>query len=88
MNSTERLRRLAYRAWHRGTREADYLVGGLFDTYHTQWGEAELAWFEQLIEEQDVDILNWAMGLADPPARLHGPMLSVMRRLDYIDIAN
>lgn len=88
MNSTERLRRLAYRAWHRGTREADYLVGGLFDTYHTQWGEAELAWFEQLIEEQDVDILNWAMGLADPPARLQGPMLSVMRRLDYIDIAN
>ncbi len=79
---------MAYRAWHRGTREADYLVGGLFNTYQDQWGEAELQWFERLIDEQDVDILNWAFGRSDPPDHLAGPMLAVMRRLDYIDIAN
>ncbi len=29
--ATQRLSRAKFRAWHRGTREADYLVGGFFD---------------------------------------------------------
>jgi len=28
MQSEDRLRRLRFRAWHRGTREADYMIGG------------------------------------------------------------
>ena len=79
-------RRLSYRAWHRGTREADYMIGGFFDTYHAAWGEEELRWFEALIEEQDVDIRAWAIGAAPPPPRIAGPLMDAMRRLDYIDI--
>ena len=45
------LKRLGFRAWHRGTREADYLIGGFFDRYSPNWGEAELAWFEALLVE-------------------------------------
>jgi len=81
-----RLRRLSFRAWHRGTREADYLVGGFFDRHGASWNEAELTWFETLIEEQDVDILAWAMNRADPPAHLAGPLMEALRRLDYIEI--
>ncbi|MEQ1688479.1 MAG: succinate dehydrogenase assembly factor 2, partial [Sphingopyxis sp.] len=33
MDPDIRKRRLSYRAWHRGTREADYMIGGFFDTY-------------------------------------------------------
>ncbi len=82
-----RLKRLRFRAWHRGTREADYLVGGFFDTHGAGWSEADLVWFEALIEEQDVDILAWAMGKDEPPAAWHGPMLTALRALDYIAIA-
>ena len=46
-----RLARAKFRAWHRGTREADYMIGGFFDRFHAQWGEAEMAWFEALLEE-------------------------------------
>lgn len=81
-----RLRRLSYRAWHRGTREADYLVGGFFDQHHAHWGEAELCWFEALIDEQDVDIMAWAIGSTEPPPQFAGPLMEAMRRLDYIDI--
>ncbi|MFM6854555.1 MAG: succinate dehydrogenase assembly factor 2 [Sphingopyxis sp.] len=85
-----RLRRLSYRAWHRGTREADFLVGGFFDRYSAGWSEADLAWFEAIIDEQDVDILSWAFGRADPPARLMGgaadALVAALRRLDYIAI--
>jgi antitoxin CptB len=82
-----RLKRLHYRAWHRGTREADYVVGGYFDAHHAAWNEDELSWFEALIEEQDVDILAWALGTAAVPQRWHGPMMVALRRLDYVDIA-
>lgn len=81
-----RRKRLSYRAWHRGTREADYLIGGFFDRHHAGWGDAELSWFEALIDEQDVDIMAWAIGSAPAPARYSGPLLDALRRLDYIDV--
>lgn len=86
MDTDIRKRRLSYRAWHRGTREADYMVGGFFDAYGADWDEAELAWFEALIEEQDVDIMAWALGTSEPPAHIAGPLIAAMRRLDYIAI--
>lgn len=86
MDNDIRKRRLSYRAWHRGTREADQIVGGYFDRYGADWGEAELAWFEALIEEQDVDIMAWAFGRGTPPAHMNGPMMALLQRLDYIAI--
>jgi hypothetical protein len=37
MDRETRLRRLRFRAWHRGTKEADLLIGGFFDRYHNGW---------------------------------------------------
>jgi antitoxin CptB len=84
MNRDDRLRALRYRAWHRGTREADYVVGGFFDRYHADWDEAALAWFEALIDEQDADILAWAFGSAAPDARFAGAQMEALQRLDYV----
>ena len=84
MDRADRIKRLRFRAWHRGTREADFLIGGYFDTHHAGWGEAELDWFEALIEEQDVDVMAWAIGTAEPPERFAGPMMSALRQVDYI----
>ena len=84
MDREDRLKRLRFRAWHRGTREADFLIGGYFDRHHGGWGEAEMAWFEALLEEQDVDVMAWAIGTAEPPERFGGPMMSRLKTLDYI----
>lgn len=78
------LKRLRFRAWHRGVREADMLVGGYFDRWHDAWDEPEIAWFEALLEEQDVDILGWAMGTAPAPERWRGEMMTRLQALDYI----
>ena len=86
MSPEARLRRTRYRAWHRGTREADFMIGGFFDACHQEWGEAELTWFEILLDEQDVDIMAWAIGTAAVPEQFAGPMMERMQRLDYIDI--
>jgi antitoxin CptB len=84
MDSNLRLKRLRFRAWHRGTREADLLVGGYFDCHHRSWSEAEIDWFEQLLEEQDVDILAWAFGTSPPPERFDGDMMLRLKQLNYI----
>ena len=74
------------RSWHRGTREADYMIGGFFDRYSSDWAEPELAWFEALLEEDDVDVMAWALGAQEAPAHIAGAQLEAMRRLDYVDI--
>jgi antitoxin CptB len=81
------LKRLAWRAHHRGTREADALIGGFFDAHHAAWSTEERARFEAMLDEQDVDIMAWAIGTAEPPERFAGPMIEAMRKLDYIRIA-
>lgn len=84
MDRDARLRRLRFRSQHRGIREADLALSGYFDRWHESWGDADMDWFEALLEEQDVDILAWAMGAASVPERWRGEMLSRLQSLDYI----
>ena len=86
MHSDEELKRLRWRAHHRGTKEADILVGGFFDAHHREWQADELALFDRLLEEQDADIIAWATGTATAPKRYEGPMLTALQKLDYVQI--
>jgi antitoxin CptB len=80
----DELKALRWRAWHRGTREADLMIGGFFDAHHAQWGSEERDWFASLLGEQDVDIMAWAIGVDEPPRRFQGPMMQVMQKLDFL----
>ena len=86
MPSDPDLKRLAWRAHHRGTREADMLIGGFFDAHHSGWSSADRALFGAMLDEQDVDIIAWAVGTAEPPPRFEGPMIEALKRLDYIRV--
>jgi antitoxin CptB len=81
-----RLKRLKFRAWHRGTREADFMVGGFFDRDGASWNEAQLVWFEELLEEQDVDIMAWALKTQPIPDRFAGDLMDAFCKLDFISI--
>ncbi len=83
----ETLRALKYRAWHRGTREADMLIGGFFEAHHAGWGTQERRLFAALLDETDVDIMAWAIGTEAAPERYQGPMLDALRKLDFIQVA-
>jgi antitoxin CptB len=84
MDREAHLKRLRFRAWHRGTREADFMIGGFFDAYGDSWGDEEMGWFEALLEEQDVDIMAWAIGTAPPPERFEGSQMRRLQDLNYI----
>lgn len=85
MDRETRLKRLYFRAWHRGTREADSIIGGYFDKYGQSWSDTEMDWFEKLLEEQDVDIMAWAIGTLPVPEEFQGPQMTAIQKLDFID---
>jgi antitoxin CptB len=87
MPSDPELKRLHWRAHHRGTKEADLLIGGFFDARHASWSADERALFAEMLEEQDVDIMAWAHGTAEVPERFEGPMMEALKQLDYIPVA-
>lgn len=62
------------------------MVGGFFDAHGESWSEDQMAWFEAFIEEQDVDIMAWAMGAAPVPARWDGPMMTQLQNITYVPI--
>jgi len=86
MDRDHRLRRLAFRAWHRGTREADYTFGCFFDRYSASWTDEEIDWFERLLELDDVYILAWAMGTEEVPADFQCSAMDQLQRLDFVEI--
>ena len=86
MDSEARFKRLHFRAWHRGTREADFMMGGFFGRYRSGWGKEEADWFEALLDEEDVDIMAWALGVEPVPERFQGELMAAMQKLDYVDI--
>ncbi|MEO9633803.1 MAG: succinate dehydrogenase assembly factor 2 [Parasphingorhabdus sp.] len=85
MDRETKLKKLQFRAWHRGTREADFLIGGFFDRYGQSWSESEIDWFENLLSEDDVDVMAWAIGTLPVPQTFEGPQMDALQRLDYID---
>jgi antitoxin CptB len=87
MGMDEVLRALKYRAWHRGTREADMMVGGFFDAHHASWDANERALFATLLMETDVDIMAWAIGTQAIPERYQGRLMDALRKLDFITVA-
>lgn len=87
MDREIRLKRLRFRAWHRGVKEADLLVGGFFDRHGAGWDEDEMALFEALLEEQDVDIMAWAMGTAAVPEHYAGTVMTALKALNYVPIS-
>ena len=81
-------RKLHYRAHHRGTREADAIVGGFFDVCSESWNADNVAWFELLLEEQDVDIIGWAMKTIAVPPAFRGAMMDRLQQLDFVTRRN
>ena len=87
MDRETRLKRLHFRAHHRGVKEADLLIGGFFDAHGRSWDEAEMVLFEELLEEQDVDIMAWAIGTEIAPERYQGSIVTALQTLNYVPVA-
>ncbi len=74
----ERRRRILFRAWHRGTREMDLLMGRFADAELKGLPDADLDDLELLMEAPDRDVFSWLTGEIDVPGNYD---TSVFRRV-------
>lgn len=70
-----RRRRLLFRANHRGTKEADLMVGGFCARHLDAFTAAELDAVERILELPDVDLADWLSGRRPIPEQQRTPML-------------
>lgn len=75
-----RRKKLLYQASYRGFKEADLLIGGFAKTHLSDMSETELNEFEALLRLNDRELYAWAVGNAEPPANVCGPVLEKLRR--------
>ncbi len=73
-----RRRRLLFRATHRGTKEADLMIGGFVSRHIAGFSEAEMAEVEAVLDLPDVDLSDWLSGRREPPPGVRTPMLERM----------
>lgn len=71
-----RRRRLIFRANHRGTKEADLMIGAFVQRHVATLTEAELDALEAVLEHWDVDLADWLSGRQPVPEEHASPMLA------------
>jgi antitoxin CptB len=69
-------RRVLFRAWHRGIREMDLILGQFADTELGTLADAELDEFERILDEDDNDLFKWICGDQQLPERLQTPLFA------------
>ena len=74
-----RRRKILFRAWHRGTREMDLLMGRFADAAIAGLSNAVLDEFERLIDVPDHDLFSWIMGEADAPPEYDIPLFRKLK---------
>lgn len=79
MPSTDRLKRLMFRAHHMGSNENDILFGGFAAKYLSSLSADQVDRFEALIAEADTDLFNWVTDKADIPPHLDHDVMRMVK---------
>src|SRR4029078_5449240 len=78
-----RRRRLLFRSWHRGTREADLIMGRFADAHIEGFRDVELDQYEHLLDALETDLLSWMTGVAEVPAEHDTAMFRRVRDFHF-----
>lgn len=73
-----RRKRLLYQSHHRGTQEADLLIGGFADQHLATLSAEQLDTYERLLDESDVDLVNWLTGRAAAPDDVQSDVFNLL----------
>jgi antitoxin CptB len=74
-----RRKRVLFRAWHRGTREMDLLMGRYAEAAVDAMTDNELTVFEALIEVPDRDLFAWLTGKEEVASNYDTPIFRALR---------
>jgi len=69
-----RKKRLRFRAWQRGTREMDLVLGRFVDAHVEMLTGEEVSTLEALMEAPDPELYLWVAGTAEVPHQFDTPV--------------
>ncbi len=75
----DRRKRLLFRAWHRGMREMDYVLGTFANDTIGDLSVEELEQFEMLMQVPDPDMYKWLSGTVEIPPNWDNPLVRRIR---------
>lgn len=78
-------KRLTFRAWHRGTREMDLLMGSFAEKYINDFDRTDLAFFEEILMNNDPDVYDWINGRKKAPADLSSKVLDLLLAHRFVE---
>ena len=78
-----RRRQLRFRAWRRGFREADLILGPFADTRLGGLTPLQLDEFETLLDQPDQDLYAWIIGTQPTPEAFDGEVLALIRSFRF-----
>jgi len=78
-----RLKRLKFRAWHRGFREADLILGPFADTHAASLSAEQLDALEALLEQPDQDLYEWIVERAPTPPEHDGEIMRMIKQFRF-----
>ena len=79
----ERLGKLRFRAWRRGFREADLILGPFADRHLPSLTPPQLDEFETLLDQPDHDLYGWIIGQSPAPQPFDGEVLALIRSFRF-----
>jgi antitoxin CptB len=74
-----RLKQLRFRAWRRGFREHDFLMGSFADRHLSALPDDQLDAFQGLLDEPDWDVYAWILGSAPVPDAHQSQVMDLLR---------
>ncbi|HTZ78621.1 MAG TPA: succinate dehydrogenase assembly factor 2 [Stellaceae bacterium] len=78
-----RRKRLLFRSWHRGTKEADLLLGSFAERHLAGLTAEQLGRYEAMLEIDDADLLDWIAGRATPDPSRDSDVLRLLLAFRY-----
>ncbi|MDJ0922311.1 MAG: succinate dehydrogenase assembly factor 2 [Henriciella sp.] len=79
----ERRRKLKFRAWRRGFREMDLLMGTFADQNLATMSDEDLAEFERLLATPDWEVFAWLVGQKPVPENYKSDLLTQIIEFRY-----
>ncbi len=71
-----RRRAIRVRAWRRGMREMDILIGGYVDAQLADLDARDVGDLERLLDEEDQKVFSWLCGTEPPPPEYDTPVFA------------
>ena len=74
-----RRKRLRFRAWHRGFKEMDLILGNFAEARLAGLDDQELDQFEAIVDAADGPLYHWITGKEELPEAFDTPLMTALR---------